>query len=173
MLLENEMMPVLSKYDSNVWRWQRVYVCKEVDLVLKAYKNIVDAVYRRFCGRYDKPGRPKTMSLEEFADVCNQSGLVNETLVARNIEVCFNLAMMTQVDELSGRRHLQMSFVEFLEALCRACDDANLPPMSFTGEVENISPEELRAQSLARRVGNAMPVLLRLCPPILQKLYKK
>lgn len=167
------MMPILSKYDSNVWRWQRVYICEDVDLVLKAHKNILDAVYKRFSGRFDKPGRPKTMSLEEFQDVCNQSGLVNEHFVSRNIDVCFNLAMMTQIDELSTRRHLQMSFVEFLEAICRGCDEANLPPMNFQGEVEDISTEELAVQTLAKRIENAFPILLRVCPMSLQKLYKE
>jgi len=167
--LVEEMKPIITKYDSNVWRWQRVYICEEVDLVLKAHKSILDAVYKRFSGRFDKPGKPKTMSLEEFQDVCNQSGLVNETFVSRNIDVCFNLAMMTQVDELSTRRHLQMSFVEFLEALCRACDEANLPPTSFTGQVTEITPEELQGQPLAKRVENAMPYLLQLCPSYLRE----
>eukprot|EP00359_Climacostomum_virens_P001679 CAMPEP_0204897674 /NCGR_PEP_ID=MMETSP1397-20131031/869_1 /ASSEMBLY_ACC=CAM_ASM_000891 /TAXON_ID=49980 /ORGANISM="Climacostomum Climacostomum virens, Strain Stock W-24" /LENGTH=860 /DNA_ID=CAMNT_0052065451 /DNA_START=87 /DNA_END=2668 /DNA_ORIENTATION=+ len=172
-LLEEEMMPVLSKYDSNVWRWKRPYICEEVDLVLKAHKNILDAAYKRYSGRYDKPGKPKTMSLEEFQDICNQSGLVNETFVARNIDVNFNLSMMTQIDELSSRRHLQMSFVEFLEAFCRACDEANLPPSNFQGETESVSDEELRAQSLPKRIENAFPVLLRVCPASLQKIYKE
>jgi hypothetical protein len=29
---------------------------------------------------------------------------------------------MTQVDELYVKRHLEMSFVEFIEAVSRACD---------------------------------------------------
>jgi hypothetical protein len=67
------------------------------------------------------------MSLDEFQDMCTYAGIINETFASREMGVCFNLAMMTQVDELGKRRHMEMTFVEFLEALSRAAYEASIP----------------------------------------------
>lgn len=64
------------------------------------------------------------MSVEEFRDLCTDGGLINESFATREIDVCFRAAMMTQVDEVYKKRHIEMSFVEFLEALARACGEA-------------------------------------------------
>ena len=37
--------------------------------------------------------------------------------------------MLPQLDEISNARHLKMSFMEFLEALCRAIDFAEVLPI--------------------------------------------
>lgn len=156
--LLGDMAPLLESYDSNVWRWG-MYICEEVDLVYKAWKVVLDAVYQRFSVRKSKPGLPKFMCLEEFSDLCLQAGLINDTFVAREIGICFSLSQTTEIDEVNNTKHLEMSFVEFLEALARACDKANLP-------------DNDPAAPLASKIAAAMPLLLKLCPRQLQETFQ-
>ncbi len=37
--------------------------------------------------------------------------------------------MLTQVNELDSERHLQATFIEFLEAFCRVADKAAFEPL--------------------------------------------
>ena len=157
--LLNEMSPVLDAYDSNVWRWD-VYLCEEVDMVYKAYRQILDAVYQRFSVRKSKPGQPKFMCQEEFMDLCNQAGLVSDLLVARDVGACFCLAQMTEIDEVTSTKHTEMSFVEFLEALARACEKANVEK---DGKVPG---------TLAGKIEAAMPLLLKLTPRSMQEGFQ-
>eukprot|EP00359_Climacostomum_virens_P009598 CAMPEP_0204913250 /NCGR_PEP_ID=MMETSP1397-20131031/11196_1 /ASSEMBLY_ACC=CAM_ASM_000891 /TAXON_ID=49980 /ORGANISM="Climacostomum Climacostomum virens, Strain Stock W-24" /LENGTH=869 /DNA_ID=CAMNT_0052084449 /DNA_START=77 /DNA_END=2683 /DNA_ORIENTATION=- len=163
-MLTEDMWPILSKYDSNKWRWDR-YICEDVDLAYKAHKPILDNIWSRFSIRLKKPGQKNFMCLEEFTDICTTSGLVNEFFVAREIDVCYNLAMMTQVDELNYDRFREMSFVEFLEALGRACEESSMPPLG-----EPIT-DTCKQQPLFRKIENAMPYLLRICPHAIQDMY--
>ena len=66
------------------------------------------------------------MSLEEFIDMMSDSGLVDENFGIREIGPLWSLSMMTNKHELESDRHLNMSFVEFLEALSRCADKFNL-----------------------------------------------
>jgi hypothetical protein len=162
--LFEEMWPILSKYDSNTWRWER-YICEDVDLVYKAHRPILESIWSRYSIRMKKPGQKNFMCLEEYTDVVTNSGLVNEFFVARETDLCFNLAMMTQIDELSNDRYREMTFVEYLEALGRACDEASLPPL---GEVIS---EDSKLQPLCKKIEHAMPYLLRICPHAIQDMF--
>jgi hypothetical protein len=44
------------------------------------------------------------MCLHEFQELVNDARLINEELVAREIDIFFNLSMMTQIDELKTDR---------------------------------------------------------------------
>ena len=80
------------------------------------------------------------MSLAEFRDIIMKYELLDDLFVERDITVCFNLSMMTQVDELSTDRPFQMMFVEFLEALSRVAEKKSMVPL---GELpEQYSVEE-------------------------------
>lgn len=163
-LLNEDMWPILCKYDCNKWRWDR-YICEEVDLIYKAHRPILENIWSRYSIRLKKPGQKNFMCLEEFSDICTMSGLVNEFFVAREIDVCFNLAMMTQIDELNSDRFREMSFVEFLDALGRACEEASMPPLN------ELLTEASKEQPLYRKIENAMPYLLRICPHSIQDMY--
>ena len=41
----------------------------------------------------------------------------------------YHKAMLPQTDEISNARHLKMSFMEFLEAMCRAIDNCKPLPI--------------------------------------------
>lgn len=69
------------------------------------------------------------MSIQEFKDMVLKYELLDEILVERDISLSFNLAMMTQVDELNVDRHYQMTFVEFLEAISRMAEKKSMVPL--------------------------------------------
>ena len=163
-------MPYMETIDSNKWRWDK-YICEDVDLVLKSYKRILDGIYDKYSGRYTKPGAKNFMSLEEFEDICMDGGFINETLVQREIDISFNLAMMTQVDELNQNRHAEMTWVEFIEALSRVADQANVPTPK-AGEDNQVDVNENAANlPLAQKLENMMPKLLQLCSAHLQENF--
>jgi len=66
------------------------------------------------------------MSLEELIEAMTTADLVDDHFGQREIGPCFNLAMMTQKDELATERQFQMHYVEFLEALARCADKFDL-----------------------------------------------
>ena len=62
------------------------------------------------------------MSLDEFTQMLGDAGLLNEHFGNREVGPLWNLSMMTNKDELNSERHLNMTFVEFLEAIARVAD---------------------------------------------------
>lgn len=142
-------------------------MCEEIDLVLKAHKPILDALFKKYSGKKTLPGQKVFMSLEEFRLLCNEAGLVNNTFATREIDLCFTQAMMTQVDELYKKRHIEMSYVEFLEALTRASDMANLTSNSMLTEQEEIHQLFLNENSngsLRTKLESAFQYLYKVCP---------
>lgn len=146
------VIPVYREYDTEEWRWSR-YLCEDVDLVLKQYKPILDYVYNRFSGRKAKPHQKPYMSKEEWSDVCSFSNLINDQFPARETDLVYSLAMSIHIDELTQSKHMEMTFVEFLEAFARACEKACL----------NHSDD----QPLSVKIRNAIPALCKLCPKCL------
>ena len=68
------------------------------------------------------------MAFEDFKCFVQSYGLLNDKLAERDVNLAFNLSMMTRVDEINQRRHMQMLEVEFFEALTRLADVLSLPP---------------------------------------------
>jgi len=84
------------------------------------------------------------MSLEEFTILLGHAGLLNENFGNREAGPLWNLAMMTQKDETASERHLNMTFVEFLEALARVADKFSMENLEdFFPEYKAKSPYEL------------------------------
>jgi len=52
--------------------------------------------------------------------------LLDDTFGSREVGIHFNLAMMTQVNELESDRHLKMSFTEFIDLFGRVADKLEL-----------------------------------------------
>lgn len=103
------------------------------------------------------------MSSEEFTDLCMWAEIVNDNFTVRDIDVSYNLAMMTRVDEVNKDQHLQMQFVEFLEAIARVADIAKHPEPWLDDEPR---PEEEQHPELPlwKYIENIMPKLILLCP---------
>ena len=60
------------------------------------------------------------MCKEEFIQLLNDAGINYGNV--QTAEQCFHAALMTSVDEIGSSKHLEMSYVEFLEAFARVVD---------------------------------------------------
>jgi hypothetical protein len=102
--------------------------------------------------------------MENFNALCTSAGIVNERFPTRDIEICFGLAMSTQVDEHDKSRHMEMSFVEFLEAWARCCDKAS---------IGNSNEPHITVPSLplAEKIENTIPLLLSVCSRTFKENY--
>ena len=70
-----------------------------------------------------------TMCLEEFVTMLSDAKLLNEFFGNREAGPLWNVAMMTNKKELENEKHLNMTFVEFLEALARVADKFSMDHM--------------------------------------------
>jgi len=167
-MLKENLLPAFANYDTNKWRWGR-YLNEECDNVFKAYLPIIQTVYKTNSKKNVKPGQKPFMCLEEFQEICANAHLLTDTFTAREIDICFNLAMITQVNELDSDRHFQMSFVEFLEALGRAADLAKYPEPAVPGQEPKPPSKDM---PLYQSLESMMPRLLGLCPRYMQETFE-
>lgn len=70
--------------------------------------------------------------------------------------------MMTQVDEISYDRHVNMNFTEFIEAICRVADELALPnPLEEKDAGEK--PENLMKRPLHQKIEAFLLFLAKNC----------
>ena len=55
------------------------------------------------------------------------AGLLSDYLAIKDIYPIWNLSMFTQIDEINNDRHMNMTFAEFTEAICRIADKLAIP----------------------------------------------
>lgn len=103
---------------------------RECDNVFKSYMPILKDLYARYSGAKAKPGQKKFVSLDELKRLCTDCDLYAEGFQDREIAIAFNNSVMIQVDEVNYDRHLQLYFVEFIEAFGRIAEKAALIPYS-------------------------------------------
>ena len=96
---------------------------EEIDYLLKAHQGLFEHIYSKYSAKEVSQDKNNVMSLTEFRRLCLDSKIINSEFTTREIDLCFSRAMMTQVDYLVKTRHLEMSFVEFLEAICRGANE--------------------------------------------------
>jgi hypothetical protein len=107
-----------------------------MDLLYTRLLSGLKQVYQKNSGKYAQPGaQSKTMSLDEFIDMFDKGHLIDENFGQREIGVLFNVSMMTNKYELESEKHLNMTFVEFLEAIARCADKFE------NGVLRNFVPE--------------------------------
>lgn len=164
-ILNDYLITKLTSLCAFQWRGQE-YMCEIVDVVLKSHKPILDNIFKKYSGRKTLPGQRPFVSLEEFRDLCQNAGLVNDSFSTREIDWCYFQAMMTQVDELYKKRHMEMNYTEFLEALCRAC---NLASVSLNiGDSLVMEPQ---AMTLQNKIENAAHLLIKVCSQSVQESF--
>jgi Ran GTPase-activating protein (RanGAP) involved in mRNA processing and transport len=155
MLLHQYIIPVVKTFDTNSWRSQ-FYLLEDVDCVLKAYKPILESIFVKYSamgkGALDK------MNLSEFRILCGEAGLMKGSFVVRDIDWCFRQAMMTEVDEVLAGEHLEMIYVEFIEALSRVADF--------------LYPTSEQHPSLDKKLESLMPALINLAPENVSKFFE-
>lgn len=102
-MILNQCDPMLTEFDAHRWRTNS-YFTEECDFACKYYRPIVDSLYRAYSKKKVKPGQRRFMSLDELSEICTKSGLFDENFVDRDVNLAFNLSMLTQVDELESDR---------------------------------------------------------------------
>lgn len=167
LLINEKIGPSLTQNNSNTWR-EKEYLCETVDVILKAYKPIIDNIFKTYSGRKSLPGQKPFMCIEEFRQMCFDGKIIPEKFPARELDGCFVLAMMVQVDELFEKKHVEMTFVEFLEALCRVCWYIRIKD----DEKEEVELSEFTKAGiqvdLKDKIEKAMWNLFHLCPKNVQ-----
>ncbi|CAD8105716.1 unnamed protein product [Paramecium sonneborni] len=142
-MILDQCMPHMSQYDCHKWRAERYFV-EQCDDVCKKYKWVIDYVYMRNSQKKVKPGQPPFMCLDELKDICNRANLYDENFVERDVNLAFNLSMLTQVDELESDRLFQMQWIEFMEAIARISEKYS--PIALGKKDEKEWNYELRFQ---------------------------
>lgn len=97
-LLRDHLLPLVPQYNAGQWRLEK-YFTEFNDALVKKYRPIFSAIYRRNSKLKVKPGERQFMCLAEFRSILERSGL-NPYFPERDSYVSFNCSMMTQVDEL-------------------------------------------------------------------------
>mmetsp|Transcript_4556 Transcript_4556/g.3830 ORF Transcript_4556/g.3830 Transcript_4556/m.3830 type:complete len:190 (+) Transcript_4556:590-1159(+) len=124
---ERNLYPFFCIEDPQSFRDEKYWV-EEVDNVFKSHIAIFEYLFKNYGGTHMKPGDQWFMTTDELEAIFADANLINDQLVSRDIAVYFNLAMMTQVDELNKDRHLRMNFIEFLEAFARCSSQISYDP---------------------------------------------
>jgi len=141
LMMDECLSSFLKNFNHHSWREER-YWNEDVDTILKSYFPILRGIYKKYSGQKTLPGQKKYMCLEEFHRLMADTQMYNDNCGERDATLAFNLAMMTQVDELNSDRIYQMQFVEFLEALSRIADKFSSHPYGWnaihpvTGQME-------------------------------------
>ena len=71
-------------------------------------------------------------------------------LMQRYGYICFHMALIIRVDEMNGNAHMQASFIEFMEAICRVIDLADSDDLEkdiFIGYTDEIVLLEKKLES--------------------------
>jgi hypothetical protein len=170
-LLTESIIPQAGEFDHDNWRSSR-YFCEECDVLIKRYRGILEQVYKRSSKLKVKPGEKPFMSVDEFKQVCVRVDLASGKFekTERDASICYNLAMMLQVDELESDRIFKMQSIEFFEAFARMCDIA-MPPKLNTPEAE-VTRALREKTTMGERLEWGLAQLLKLCSEELQNLYR-
>ena len=126
MMFETECLPYFSQFDSQKWRRENLWR-EEVDFTLKISLDPLRSIYKKYIGKNSLPGANQFMSFSEFSDCIISANCQSDNFGGKQIGNMYNLAMMTQVDEVEKDKHINMIFVEFLEAIVRVADKAEIP----------------------------------------------
>ena len=70
------------------------------------------------------------MSMDEFKLLVDSMCIYSDYFVSNQVYLYYNIAMMTQVDELESDRHMNMSFTEFVESIARVAETIDIPNFS-------------------------------------------
>ncbi|OMJ69451.1 hypothetical protein SteCoe_32825 [Stentor coeruleus] len=150
-LFAGNVEDVLNKHNTSLWR-EEFYMVEDVDYTLKAYKPLLEHVYKKYAAKEVIPGQKMSMNLSEFRSLCMEAKLINENFTSREVDICYSRAMITQSDYLNKSKHLEMSFVEFLEAISRAANEMN-------------------GKDLKSKIEGIVPNLLSICSPAFVQSY--
>jgi hypothetical protein len=100
------------------------------DQAIKNNLKILQSLYDKYTNPVKVLKGVRYLTLTGFQNFVDDTGLIDKCITERDPAILFSLSMMTQVNELDSDRHLQMSFVEFIEAFARLADKLELENQS-------------------------------------------
>ena len=116
------MLPYCKTFDFYKWRKEQLWN-EECDRVYKANWSFLVKLYEEYSAESRRrPGGKKFVSLDELHKFCSEAKLLDQFVTDRDPSVIYNLSMMTVINELESDRGMQMSMVEFIEAIGRIAD---------------------------------------------------
>jgi NLR family CARD domain-containing protein 3 len=118
---EDHALPYFKQFTFQDFRDKKIWT-EGMDNLVKKNMNVLRDIYRKFSCREIMPNEEPNLSIQEFIDLITATKVVDEAFGAREIGVIYNIAMITQVDEINKDRHTRMQFAEFVEAVCRVAD---------------------------------------------------
>ena len=133
LMYETEMQNYFNQFDSHKWR-KTILWREEIDFTLKISLEPLRQIYLKFIGKNAVPGAQRFMSMTEFNDCVLNAMCQSDNFGAKQIGNMYNLSMMTQIDEIEKDKHINMVFIEFLEAIVRVADKAEIPHCVFVSE---------------------------------------
>ena len=68
--------------------------------------------------------------MDEFFQMILDAGVVSDSFGQWEIGILYTISMQTQVDEIDRQVHMNMTMVEFIEAIAWVVDKINLPVLS-------------------------------------------
>ena len=83
-LFDDHLNQYFKTFDSGAFRREKLW-CEECDVVFKRNLNAIKSVLLKYSGKYSTPGQLKYMSLDEFSSCLQDSGVLNESFVDREI----------------------------------------------------------------------------------------
>jgi hypothetical protein len=93
-VFEENVMPYLRKFDTNEFRNSKLYV-ESCDKVLRKHMQTLKDIYTKAARLDQGMTEDAYMSVSEFIDLVNYSGVVDENFTNKEIGGMFNLSMMT------------------------------------------------------------------------------
>jgi hypothetical protein len=97
------------------------------------------------------------MILDNFSELVSR--IVDNEFPIREIPITYNMSMKWIVDEINSEKHFNMSFPEYLEALCRVIDKAS--PIPDGERSEDWSKSRREEQSLVQKLSNVLHLLVK------------
>ena len=148
----------LNQFRNNKWREERYYN-EEVDNILKSHIPIFDALFysyapQQIMGRKDS----FWLTLDGFTNLCNS--LMDSDFPVKELPVIFSLSFRLTTNEIDSDKHYNMTFPEFLEALCRFID--KLSPIPPGEDPSKWDMKRRQEQPLITKIETMIPQLMRL-----------
>jgi hypothetical protein len=112
-------------YSQHKWRLDR-YWNEPCDNIFKAYAPLFNFLFNQYGGIVKKPGQKITVTLDEYEKFITDSGIINDSFNTREIPICFSMALQLHVNEVDSDKHINAFYLEFLEMVARACEEASI-----------------------------------------------
>jgi len=133
-LIEHDMvarLPEGATHDIDTFRRARLYRVKVAE-VLRKNEKWLQLVFKHYSVSGSKDvtvgGLDPLMGSDEWENFCHDVGIIDAEVTQREVRLCFIWSQTFVSDEIKRREKLiNMTFVDFLEALCRLCCFKALP----------------------------------------------